>query len=314
MPLEIFERSRFGYLPTPTSELSRTLKEHTIIFVPHARAQYRKWRFSTRQAIAVATVLSLLTLGSVISMVMLFQLDVDRDQLATLATENDELRRTNERFDASFRDLAIQVEDYQKRIQKLSIVAGLGSASEDTEAGIGGFDPLQDQSGIVPGLEDLHLELETLGLDMNRVEDKITEDQQRISRIPAIVPAKGLFTSAYGYRRDPFGGHRAFHRGIDIVAPHGKEIYATGDGTVIQAGRNRGLGKSVTISHGFGMQTRYGHLSKIEVEPGQEVRRGDVIGRMGNTGRSTGTHLHYEVHVDGKPVNPLAYIHDSFSP
>ena len=85
---------------------------------------------------------------------------------------------------------------------------------------------------------------------------------------------------------------------------------ASADGVVIQAGEVGGLGQAVFIAHGFGVTTRYGHMSRIEVRPGQRVKRGDVVGRVGNTGRSTGYHLHYEVRVDGDPVNPLAYILD----
>ena len=130
------------------------------------------------------------------------------------------------------------------------------------------------------------------------------------SSIPAITPAKGLLTSGFGHRNDPFTGKRAFHPGIDIIAPLGQEIHATGDGIVTQAGWNQGLGKAVTLSHGFDIVTRYGHMSKIVVEAGQKVQRGDVIGYIGSTGRSTGVHLHYEVRVDGKAQNPLAYMLD----
>ena len=115
-------------------------------------------------------------------------------------------------------------------------------------------------------------------------------------------------TSGYGYRRDPkTGGHR-LHKGSDFAGRTGTDIFATADGVVSQAGWQSGYGKLVTIKHAFGIETRYAHNSNIRVRVGQRVSRGDHISDMGNTGRSTGTHLHYEVRVNGNPVNPMIYI------
>jgi murein DD-endopeptidase MepM/ murein hydrolase activator NlpD len=112
----------------------------------------------------------------------------------------------------------------------------------------------------------------------------------------------GLMTDGFGSRTDPFTGRRAFHRGLDISARRGTPVVAPADGVVVFAGRNGGLGKTVRISHGFGFATVYGHLDAIDVEPGQQIHRGAQIGLLGNSGRSTGPHLHYEVHRDGNPV------------
>ncbi|EEX10467.1 peptidase, M23/M37 family [Ruegeria lacuscaerulensis ITI-1157] len=116
------------------------------------------------------------------------------------------------------------------------------------------------------------------------------------------------FTSGFGYRRDPKTGGRRMHKGTDFAAPTGTDIFATADGVVTHAGWQSGFGKLVKIRHAFGIETYYAHNSKIRVKVGQRVSRGDHIADMGNTGRSTGTHLHYEVHVNGKPVNPMTYI------
>ncbi len=115
-------------------------------------------------------------------------------------------------------------------------------------------------------------------------------------------------TSSFGTRSDPFSGRRARHNGIDIPGPVGTPIYATADGTVGRAQRLGGYGNYVEIEHGNAIQTRYGHLSAIAVASGQRVRRGDVIGYMGSTGRSTGSHLHYEVRIAGAPVNPIPFV------
>ena len=116
------------------------------------------------------------------------------------------------------------------------------------------------------------------------------------------------YTSGFGYRRDPKTGGRRMHNGADFAGPHGTDIFATADGVVTKAGWQSGFGKLVTIQHAFGIETRYAHNTNIRVKVGQRVSRGDHIADMGSTGRSTGTHLHYEVRVHGRPVNPMIYI------
>ena len=132
---------------------------------------------------------------------------------------------------------------------------------------------------------------------------------------PFANPVKSAyrFTSGFGYRRDPKTGGRRMHNGTDFAAPHGTDIFATADGVVTFAGWNSGYGNYVEIQHEFGIETRYGHMSRIRVKKGQRVSRGQQIGDMGSTGRSTGTHLHYEVRVNGKPVNPMNYIEAAYN-
>jgi murein DD-endopeptidase MepM/ murein hydrolase activator NlpD len=127
--------------------------------------------------------------------------------------------------------------------------------------------------------------------------------------IPSVQPVDKLnFTSNFGIRSDPFAGTARMHAGVDIPGPTGTPIYATADGTVAHADRQGGYGNLVEIDHGKGIGTRYGHLSKIFVQPGARVARGQVIGLMGSTGRSTGPHLHYEVRIDGHAVNPVPFL------
>ena len=128
--------------------------------------------------------------------------------------------------------------------------------------------------------------------------------------IPSEKPVKSAeFTSAFGVRSDPFRRAAAMHAGIDLAGPVGTPIYATADGIISRAGWNSGgYGNLVEIDHGRGIVTRYGHLSKMTVNEGQRVSRGQMIGRMGSTGRSTGSHLHYEVRIDDNPVNPIPFM------
>jgi murein DD-endopeptidase MepM/ murein hydrolase activator NlpD len=131
-----------------------------------------------------------------------------------------------------------------------------------------------------------------------------------MQKTPFAMPVRSAFrfTSGFGYRRDPKGGGLRMHSGVDFAGAAGTSIYATGDGVVVEAGWDSGYGRSVVIRHAFGIETRYAHLSRIHVNVGQRVSRGERIGDMGNSGRSTGTHLHYEVRVGGVAVNPMTYL------
>jgi murein DD-endopeptidase MepM/ murein hydrolase activator NlpD len=128
--------------------------------------------------------------------------------------------------------------------------------------------------------------------------------------VPLAMPVKTPFrwTSGFGMRKDPKGWGRRMHEGVDMAGAHGSPIYATADGVISQAGNASGYGRLIKIQHAFGLETRYGHLYKIDIEVGQRVSRGDKIGAMGNTGRSTGTHLHYEIRSGGRALNPMTFI------
>ena len=126
--------------------------------------------------------------------------------------------------------------------------------------------------------------------------------------LPSFWPAEGKFTSGYGYRRSPFGGRYKFHSGIDVAAGRGTPIYAAGGGTVTLAGRNSSYGTTVKIDHGYGITTLYAHCSRLVVKRGDTVFSGQLVGYMGSTGRATGSHLHFEVRMDGHAVNPMDYL------
>jgi murein DD-endopeptidase MepM/ murein hydrolase activator NlpD len=133
--------------------------------------------------------------------------------------------------------------------------------------------------------------------------------QRAMLSIPSYMPAKNFsFTSGFGYRYDPFNGGGAMHAGVDMAGAYGSPISAAASGTVVKAGVMGGYGNCVEIDHGRGMHTRYGHLASIDVREGQKLNQGDVLGAMGSTGRSTGTHLHFEVRVDGQAVNPMPFL------
>jgi murein DD-endopeptidase MepM/ murein hydrolase activator NlpD len=126
---------------------------------------------------------------------------------------------------------------------------------------------------------------------------------------PSLWPVEGRLMDGFGHRNDPFLGEGAFHPGVDITAPMGTTVRTTADGVVVQAEMvSGGYGRLIIVDHGNGLQTYYAHLSKILVHAGQEIRRGEAVGQVGSSGRTTGSHLHYEVRVGGAPVNPYKYL------
>jgi murein DD-endopeptidase MepM/ murein hydrolase activator NlpD len=147
--------------------------------------------------------------------------------------------------------------------------------------------------------------LQSLETRLSNVRQGVERQEKLAAATPSIWPTQGWLTSVFGGRSDPFTGSAAFHQGLDISASKGQPVYVTADGTVDSTSFQGEYGNLIIVSHDFGITTRYGHLSAFKVKPGQTVHRGDVIGYVGSTGRSTGPHLHYEILANGKLLNPL---------
>ncbi|MFQ5627860.1 MAG: M23 family metallopeptidase [bacterium] len=207
------------------------------------------------------------------------------------------------------------------------IFANIQEIDEDTwDIGTGGSEQIANWNGnlkysasqdsamdILVLLERLEQQANLLLESQTHIEKKFVDDQNLRLHTPTIFPVqKGAVTSKFGYRADPFIQKMKHHNGLDIVAEKGSPVIAPSNGTVVFARstyrRDESLGKVIVIDHGFGIRTRYGHLSKIYVRAGDKVKRYDMIGEVGSTGRSTGTHLHYEVITDGKFQNPEEFI------
>lgn len=164
-------------------------------------------------------------------------------------------------------------------------------------------------------LFDRQLYAQSISFDQLR--EEAGKQKDKLAHIPSIIPIDVkdyTMSSGYGYRRDPVYGSTKFHAGLDFAAKSGTPVYATGDGTVEVAERKSGYGNCIDISHGYNYITRYAHLSEILVKPGQEVKRGDYIGKVGSTGKSTGPHLHYEVRFKDEPQNPVNYYFMDLTP
>lgn len=159
----------------------------------------------------------------------------------------------------------------------------------------------------------MSVELDKREMSLTELVDFLEEQRLIMLSTPTIWPVRGWISSQFGFRTSPFTGRRVFHEGLDIAAQYGLDVHATAKGIVVFAGEKSGYGNVVTIDHGYGYMTRYGHNSRLTVKVGDKINKGDVVAKVGSTGRSTGPHCHYEVLVNGIPVNPLKFIIDEKS-
>ena len=166
----------------------------------------------------------------------------------------------------------------------------------------------QEFSKLGRALKTLTKLSRTVEIDVQDLASTLLDQRDYLAAMPTLKPTRGWYTSGFGMRPSPYTGIPAMHEGLDIANHYGKAITAPAAGTVSFAGTRPGYGKLITIDHGYGLQTQYGHVSKFYVKEGKQVKRGTRIGAIGNTGRSTGPHVHYEVRVNGIPVNPYFYI------
>jgi len=174
-------------------------------------------------------------------------------------------------------------------------------------------------SGLKDQLNNLSLRTAFMDKSYNEIAGMVKNKEKLLLAIPAIQPVSNKdlsrIGSGFGYRIDPVYKVRKFHAGLDFTSPQGTPIYATADGTVKMAGfDNSGFGNHVIINHGYGYETLYGHMVRVKAKSGQHVKRGDVIGYVGSTGKSTGPHCHYEVHRNGVPVDPVYYFYNDVDP
>ncbi|MET1111323.1 MAG: M23 family metallopeptidase [Allosphingosinicella sp.] len=274
------------------SGMFRTLFKPRDIFLHDGKALRRVRVGSGIQAAAALAAL-----------VLLFWSVFAAASLATAAAKpsSADVARMERELAAMQADVAIIKEAAQRRYQlTASEIRRLGLDPSRLQTGTGGpYEAVETVRAADPNFKALFNSW-----------TKLDQLEQGTVAIPSTEPVRGTnFTSGYGVRSDPFRGRAAMHAGIDLAGPIGTPIYATADGVVQRSEYNNGgYGNLVELDHGHGIQTRYGHLSKSMVVAGQKVKRGDVIALMGSTGRSTGSHLHYEVRIDGKAVNPVPFL------
>ena len=227
-----------------------------------------------------------------------------------------------DKIQSRLKELDQQILDIEEKDKAVRTYAGMPEVDKDIrKLGIGGVTLKKPNvlDNLAPAvskeISQLHLDIEKLSRQVNfelvsyeKIYDRVKGDIDRIRHIPSIRPVSGGFlNSSFGYRQDPIDDIRRFHQGQDITVPTGTPIFSPADGVVKRAYYIGGFGNHIKLKHSSGYSTTYAHLSKIFVRHGQKIKRGDIIGETGNTGRSTAPHLHYEVHYRGTPKNPLDY-------
>lgn len=220
----------------------------------------------------------------------------------------------------SVEDDLLRIRDFNS---KLRVMVNLEHKKKSGQSSIGGSNSNEFSETYLPVhrqellarrmhnfLHQLNIEARLEEVKQQELLRTIREKSDILAATPSIKPTEGWYSSGFGWRTSPFTGKREFHKGVDISAPRGTPILSPAKGRVVYVGKKGGYGLMITIDHGGGTTTRYAHLHGASVKKGDRIGRGDVIAQVGNTGRSTGPHLHYEVRVNGVPVNPRRYILD----
>src|SRR5712664_2628338 len=228
-----------------------------------------------------------------------------------LRTEKDQLKDNYSRLEQVAKERDVQVASLGSIANEVSALYGLKSQPTLVTAS---QEQIQDAE-VISSLDQLHAlrssalsGAATVGITLGLTRNATTADWFRANSAPNLWPVEGQVTASFGERIDPFNGEGAFHSGVDISAVVGQPVLAPADGTVTFADFLGGYGRAVAMDHGHGITTRYGHLASFSVAAGQYVHRGDVLGYVGLSGRSTGPHLHYEVRINDTPVNPYKYL------
>ncbi len=299
-------------------------KKHlSVIIVPHTKTSTKTLSFSQRalKSLAVGGVVLGLALAAVL--VDYVRMSVIRGRYKALRAETAEQKMVIADYEKSIGELKATISHFESYTKKLNIMAGLKSPDVLTApAGIGGGDPGKteepesEQAPVPRGpqilsngtIQNLNQKAMSIESNLNSLLNFFESDSLRLASTPSIMPAVGWMASPFGKRNDPFTGVWTMHYGIDISTNIGNPIVATADGIVIKVQTDKYLGRNVTISHGNGFTTVYGHMSKFAVKAGQRVKRRDVIGYIGQSGKAVGPHVHYEVWRDGKRVNPWNYL------
>jgi murein DD-endopeptidase MepM/ murein hydrolase activator NlpD len=292
---------------------------YTLIVVPHAKARFRKVQVSVRLIKWVAGGVGTLALIVMGVLIHYSRIAFEVHELRRLRTENSELRERTQAYEQNAGKLQSKLEQLQGIVNKLGVMAGLEqslpSGGAAPNAGVGGPTGAIDTDTPPIGassLVSMDKELTSLTARSEQLEAFYRDQSTLLASTPSVWPVRGYLSAGFGNRADPFTGQRDFHPGIDVSTPIGTRVVSPADGLVVSCAERGAYGNSMIIDHGFGIVTRYGHLSGYNVKPGARVRRGDVIGFVGSTGRSTGPHLHYEVWVRDQAQNPIHYILDEY--
>jgi len=304
-------------------------KKIKLIFFSLRDSEVKDYALDGKKLILISVALLIFLTISVGAGIKYFTEWLDNSKVESLKQANASLMDQLEKIRNNIQEVKQQIRAWEQRDDEMRLMAGLDTLSGDVRmAGVGGPEiaysedfellPHSIKNEVVETselIDQLKRQLQLLTESRKAIDNALKNKSNEFRHIPTIRPVRrGRLTARFGYRIDPFTGIRAPHRGIDIGAPEGTPIFAPADGVVIKVIKNykphKSYGKYIVIDHGNGYQTVYGHLHSIKVRMGQKVKRWDVIATVGQTGRATGPHLHYEVVAFGRKVNPLDYIYE----
>jgi murein DD-endopeptidase MepM/ murein hydrolase activator NlpD len=302
-------------------------KKHlSVIIVPHTKTSTRTLCFSRRALKALAVASGALALVLLAVLVDYVHMNIIRGRYRALKAETAEQKTMIAGYEKSITELRATISHFESYTKKLNVMAGLKSPDVLTApAGVGGGGPDKDEQApesepeqapapigpqiITPGtVQNLSQKAMSIESNLITLTNYFESDNLRLATTPSIMPTAGWISSVFGHRNDPFTGAWTMHYGLDVSTNLGNPIMATADGIVIKVETDKYLGKNVTISHGNGFTTVYGHMSNFACKAGQKVKRRDIIGYIGQTGKAAGPHVHYEVWRDGKRIDPRNFL------
>ncbi len=294
----------------------------SIILVPHSHDNVKVFKFSSLKSRIVVLGSLVISLAVVVGLCIfnIYTLyhnqrlenskakleELNLQQKKIISEKTNEIKELNDQYESlsanasQFTDLFKEMADSYLEKSEAKKTNRSGDRNEKTFV-----NDINKLKGVLDDINEKSSDKSTTSSDLSGIEDKL---KKYIATIPTLWPSKGRISSKFGVREDPFRNDEAVHKGIDIAADYGEDILASADGTVILSDWYSGYGNAVVIDHGHGITTVYGHSSQLLVSEGKKVKKGDLIARVGSSGRSTGPHLHFEIRINGEAVDPLKYL------
>lgn len=288
-------------------------KTITVIVVPQAESKFRQIKIPYWKLVAGGvTIVAVLTAFAIFLLHYFLLLD-SAGKVAELYKKNQVLTKQNLRYAQETNEIGKSLDKVTKTMEILSSIAGVDQVVTQGRGDISGFETQYGNEDLDGKLPLQKLKVSDMSATLKRIETAFATNSEKLDHTPSIWPLTsteaGYVSSGFGVRRDPFTHNNRMHEGIDISATSGTPVLAPANGIVITANKNRsGYGNVLIIDHHYGFRTLYGHLKSFKVKKGDRVKRGEVIAYVGNSGKSTSSHLHYQIELNGKAVSPIKYI------
>ncbi|WP_027714429.1 M23 family metallopeptidase [Desulfuromonas sp. TF] len=286
-------------------------KKFTVLIIPEGSHRVRRFSIKRGALQGVITAGSILLLAVSLLLVDYIRTNIDRQELHRLQAQSNAQQQEVQSLAASLDGLRKEMVVLAQNDAKVRVMAQLSPPRAEALAGIGGpaeEDAASRFSDLQQRIDEIRQAIDLRRESQEEIRGVLNDQRSLLAAKPQGWPIKGWVTSDFGMRNSPFTGKRKMHEGLDVAARTGTPVFATADGIISKAETAPGYGKLVIIDHGYGYKTYFAHNSKIFVKVGQRIKRGDKIAAVGNTGSSTGSHLHYEVRRNGVPLNPRKYL------